>query len=405
MKTAAPTDARPAAVCIEFKGYADFDRAKTQDSADAPFTESEWTEIITSPASSRAFAVRLAAKRAACELFPREVIAGLIRPVDFEIREVSELRITVHPGESARGLLARRLVAGVEVSVKCAGSTATATAQLVQHPLHEPWFGTWAYHLFPFRRRLTLANLHRVFGEFVPAERIRRLACAYYAHVLNSLLEMIRLPLMSKQRRAQWVRVENVESLMRAHDAGKGLIVLTGHFGNWEAATVAALKQFPQYAGKFHFLRRPLKPRWFDRLITRRFRRAGFETLSKRGSMEAILKLLGEGAIIVFTFDQHAGRPDGIPVEFLGQPAGTFKSLAILALSTETAVIPACTWREPDGRHVLRFEEPVPLIQNDNVGEAIRQNTRAYNAALERMLLRHPEQWIWMHRRWKLPPR
>jgi len=89
-------------------------------------------------------------------------------------------------------------------------------------------------------------------------------------------------------------------------------------------------------------------------------------------------------------------------VDFLGHPAGTFKSLAILALSTGAPVIPACSWREPDGTHVLRFEDPLPLIECDDTNEAIRKNTQAYNAALERMLLRHPEQWIWMHRRWKV---
>jgi KDO2-lipid IV(A) lauroyltransferase len=111
---------------------------------------------------------------------------------------------------------------------------------------------------------------------------------------------------------------------------------------------------------------------------------------------------LESGAVIVYVFDQHANIGEGIVVDFFGHPAGTFKSPALLAMSTGAPVIPASSWREPDGTHVLRFEEPLPLIEHDNVGEAIRQNTRAYNAALERMLLRHPEQWIWMHRRWKV---
>ena len=80
-----------------------------------------------------------------------------------------------------------------------------------------------------------------------------------------------------------------------------------------------------------------------------------------------------------------------------------FKSLAIIALSTRLDVVPASSWRQPDGTHVLRFEDPLPLIEHEDTNEAIRLNTRAYNAALERMLLRHPEQWIWMHRRWKVP--
>jgi len=77
---------------------------------------------------------------------------------------------------------------------------------------------------------------------------------------------------------------------------------------------------------------------------------------------------------------------------------------ARLALTTGAPVIPACSWREPDGTHVLHFEEPLPLMECEDTSEAIRRNTRAYNAALERMLLAHPEQWIWMHRRWKIKP-
>jgi lauroyl/myristoyl acyltransferase len=144
-----------------------------------------------------------------------------------------------------------------------------------------------------------------------------------------------------------------------------------------------------------------LKPRLLNDFITWRFRRAGFGTLPKRGSLDRIFELLAEGAVIVYVFDQHASKKDGVIVDFFGHPAGTFKSVALLALSTGVPVIPAFSWREPDGKHVLRFENPLPLIECDDVSEAILRNTRAYNAALERMLLRHPEQWIWMHRRWK----
>jgi len=213
--------------------------------------------------------------------------------------------------------------------------------------------------------------------------------------------------LMSPERRKDWVRVENLEVPIRAHGQGKGLLLLTGHFGNWEVATVAGMGQFPQYRLLFHFVRRPLKPLWLNDFVTRRFQRSGFGTLAKRGSLDVILKLLAGGAILVYVLDQHAGGSDGITADFLGHPASTFKSLAVLALYTGAPVIPACCWREPDGTHVLRFDEPLPLIECDDTGEAIRQNTRCYNAALERMLLRHPEQWIWMHRRWKsvAPPR
>jgi lauroyl/myristoyl acyltransferase len=113
---------------------------------------------------------------------------------------------------------------------------------------------------------------------------------------------------------------------------------------------------------------------------------------------------LAAGDIILFPFDQHAAGRDGIEVDFFGHPAGTFRSLALIARATGAPVVPASTWREPDGRHVLRFEEALTTIECEDYDEETRRNTRAYNAVLERLILRHPEQWWWMHRRWKSRP-
>jgi KDO2-lipid IV(A) lauroyltransferase len=244
--------------------------------------------------------------------------------------------------------------------------------------------------------------MRRVFGDLLTEKDLQGLAQAYYAHYLRFFLELIRLPFMSSKSREEWIRLENVEAPLRALEKGKGILLLTGHFGNFEISSVAGLSRFPHSRGLFHCVRRPLKPRLLNDFVTRRFQRAGLGVLSKRGSLDAILDLLAKGAIVVTAFDQHAEKADAITVDFCGHPAGTFKSMALLALTTGAAVIPACTWREPDGRHVLRFEDELPLVENEDVGEAIRLNTQAYNAALERMLLRHPEQWIWMHRRWKI---
>ncbi len=148
-------------------------------------------------------------------------------------------------------------------------------------------------------------------------------------------------------------------------------------------------------------MRRPIRPEWLDRLVTRRFRAAGFGVLPKRGGLDAMLDRLAAGDLVVFPFDQHASRKDGVRVEFFGHPAGTFRSLAVIALATGAPVVPAASWRDEDGRHVLRFESPLAPIEHSDTNEAIRLNTRAYNRALERMIVRRPEQWWWVHRRWK----
>lgn len=376
-------------------------RDKTPEDLRQFFTEHELRDSTEGPNRLASLAARLAAKEACCKLFPRETALGLIQPYDFGIRRDAYGAPCVEPSANAQSVLDRHRIERIRISLTHTDNSASAMSLADPKRTDVPWFGKALYHLFPFRRGIVLGNLRRVFGD-ASEDEIRRLAQAYYGHFIRFFFEFVRLPFMSAKKRTTWIRVENKESPLRAHERGKGLLFLTGHFGNWEVATVAGIGQFTEYRGLFHFVRRPLKPRWFNEFVTRRFQRAGFGSLDKRGSLDRILDLLASGAIIVYVFDQHAGKRDGILVDFFGHPANTFKSLAILALSTGAPVIPASSWREPDGNHVLRFEEPLPLIECEDIGEAIRLNTRAYNAALERMLLRHPEQWIWMHRRWKV---
>jgi len=368
------------------------------------FTAEELRDAGPGPGRAASLAARIAAKEACCKLFPRETSLGTITPADFGVQRDPYGAPRVEPGPNARAILDWHRIAGIRLSLTHTASSASAIAWADPKPVEVPWYGRIIYHLVPWRRAVVMGNLRRVFGAFLPESEIRRLAQAYYAHLMHFPVDFLRLRLMSAARRGSWVRIENIEIPIKAHAEGNGILLLTGHFGNWEVATVAGIGKYPQYRDLLHFVRRPLKPQWLNDLIVRRSRRSGFGTLSKRGSLEEILDLLARGAIVGFIMDQHAGRPDGVVADFLGHPAGTFKSLAILALNTGAPVIPASCWREPDGGHVLRFEEPLPLIECEDVGEAIRRNTRAYNVALERMLLRHPEQWIWMHRRWKVNP-
>jgi lauroyl/myristoyl acyltransferase len=130
-------------------------------------------------------------------------------------------------------------------------------------------------------------------------------------------------------------------------------------------------------------------------------RKGGLGVIPKRGSLEMILDRLAARDAVIFIMDQHAGARDGVLVDFFGSPAWTFRSLALVALRTSAPVVPAALWREDDGSHVMRFEEALPTVDGADADEAIAANTRLYNAALERIILRHPEQWFWMHRRWK----
>lgn len=366
------------------------------------FSEQELKDAGQGAGCAASLAARFAAKEACCKLFPRETALGKIEPSDFSVRRDTYGATQIELSPKAEAVMNRHRLAAIRISLTHTETSAAAVAMAELRQTEVPWIGKVLYKFLPYRRALVLESMHRVFGDVVPKEEIKKLAQAYYGHYARFAQEFVTLKLMSKARRENYVRVENKESPLGAHTKGKGLLLLTGHFGNWEASTSAAIKQFPEYKNLFYFVRRPIKPQWLNDLIAWRDRRNGFGTLAKSGSLDTMLELLSKGAIIVFVYDQHAGRKDGVVVDFLGHPAGTFKSLALLALATGAPVIPAASWREPDGTHVLRFEDPLPLIECESASETIKKNTQLYNDALGRMLLRHPEQWIWMHRRWKV---
>ncbi len=370
------------------------------------FTEEELSDAGTGSGQAGSLAARFAAKEACCKLFPKEIGLGQIEPYDFSVKKSGYGAPVIQTSENAQKVLDRYRIAGINISLTHAEKSASAMAFAVMNPISPPWYGKAMFHLLPIRRKVVLENLNRVFGDVIPEKEITSISQAYYGHFLKFIAEFFRMPFLTAKQKRNIIRLEGVDILTKAHDKGKGVLLLTGHFGNWEVGTVAGIAQFQEFRGLFHFIRRPLKPRWLNELVMRRFTQAGFGTLGKTGSLDEILELLEKNSIVVSIFDQFTIQKFGVLSEFFGHPASTFKSLSILAQATGAPVVPASSWREKDGTHVLRFEEPIPFVEAEKSSEVVRRNTRNYNAALEKIILRHPEQWIWMHKRWKaLPPR
>jgi KDO2-lipid IV(A) lauroyltransferase len=343
-------------------------------------------------------AARFAAKEACLKLFPRETALGELEAGDFEILSEGYGAPRVNCTARAADAMARHWMADIALSLSHDGTHATAMAIGQPRRLAAPTAGKFIYYCLPVRRRVVLANLRRAFGATLDDHQIVALAQAFYGHLARSLAEFVG-NLMPWARRPA-VRVENVAAALDAYKLGRGVLVLAGHFGNWEVALPAAMEKFPQWRGRFHVLRRPL-PLYLERLVVRRMRNSGLGVLPKRGSLETILRRLAARDAVVFIMDQHAGGRDGVLVDFFGAPAWTFRSLALIAIRTGAPVVPAALWRERDGCHVLRFEQALPTVESGGAEQTVAANTRLYNAALERIILRHPEQWIWMHRRWK----
>jgi KDO2-lipid IV(A) lauroyltransferase len=195
------------------------------------------------------------------------------------------------------------------------------------------------------------------------------------------------------------VRGQGMEDIGQAMARGRGIFFLTGHFGNWEL--LAATHGLAGFG--LSVVVRPLDNPYLDTLIARARERSGLRAISKREAVQGVREALARGECIGILLDQDAGRA-GVFVPFLGRPASTSRALAVLAIKTRAPVLPAFIHRLPDGGHELVLDPEIPLAITGDLDHDIRVNTARFTEAIERHVRAHPEQWFWVHRRWKSRP-
>ena len=257
--------------------------------------------------------------------------------------------------------------------------------------------GALAEKLFRTRVRLAHENLQIVFGDSLsPAQRqdlikklFRMLGEGFVESVISSPADL-----------RKNVSVEGLEHLKKALEKKKGVIILGPHMGMWEHASSA----FAQHVENAASLYKPLKNPYVDAYIIRTRGQGRIELISSKNGLRQLYQRLKKGGMVTLLFDQNAGR-SGLPVPFFGKTASTYSTPAAFALKTGCAVVPAYTIKEPGFRHNRTILcEPFPLIRTGDTEQDIIANTRQYNAFIEDMVRRYPEQWFgWLHRRWKLP--
>jgi KDO2-lipid IV(A) lauroyltransferase len=264
--------------------------------------------------------------------------------------------------------------------------------------------GRFIYYFLPYRRQLILANINQVFSHQLDEKQKKHLAQSYYSHLAKSFKETLKSRFMSEAELRNCVAVKGHEHLLSIVAQKKGVLVVTGHFGNWEFAPLGGVLSFKEFQGQFHFIRRTLRFKMLEKIMFKRYYQAGLNVIPKKNSLEQVCLALENNHAVIFVLDQHASlvNRDGIAVEFFGKKAGTYRSLAMLARNTGVPVVPAASYRLPNGKHLLEFHNPIPWKEYGSAQESLYQNTLAYNQALERIILAHPEQWNWMHKRWKL---
>jgi KDO2-lipid IV(A) lauroyltransferase len=141
-----------------------------------------------------------------------------------------------------------------------------------------------------------------------------------------------------------------------------------------------------------------------DRFVDSILQSAGLHIIYARGALWPVLHTLKKNASVVFALDRNAVPRKGVFVDFFGKPACTMAGLAVIALRSGAPVIGTSMWREPDGNHVIQFHPEFPLQRRASLKDTIRCATQVYTCFLEGAIRKHPEQWVWPHRRWKTQP-
>jgi len=247
-------------------------------------------------------------------------------------------------------------------------------------------------------RRIALANLEAAFPQRMPDER-RAIARSMFRHFGRLLLELLKYASMSSEDQLARVDWEGEERVRLALAQGKGVLFCTGHFGFWEQQAIAHALRFEPMA----VMARPLDNPRLHGLLERIRTSNGNPVVYRRGAVRKALRLLAEGKGVGVLIDQHMTSPDAVYVDFFGRPAATTSTLAALALRTGAPVIPLFAFPALDGRYRMIYEHPVEPPRSDSP-DAVREFTQRCTDVLEMHVRRHPELWLWMHRRWRDAP-
>ena len=246
------------------------------------------------------------------------------------------------------------------------------------------------------RRRVTLDNLAQAFPERSAEERLA-LARGAYANMARVVVDALRTLGASRAELLAEVRVDDFGPVDRALAAGKGLLVATGHLGSWEMFGAAMAQRVP-----LHAVVRPLRGGVNARLVEAR-ERAGLKLIPARGALSSMVAALRKNEVVAMLLDQAIGGKHALFVPFFGRPAATTPALSMAALRTGAPTLVVVALRE-NGRLRFRVEGPFEITNTGDRQRDLLDHTARVTSALERIIREAPDQWLWLHRRWKLAP-
>jgi KDO2-lipid IV(A) lauroyltransferase len=256
-------------------------------------------------------------------------------------------------------------------------------------------------YLLHFRlRQVGMRNLAMAFPEKSEAERARILR-GVFSSLGRQLAELCQFPKYTKDNVDDVVVYDGLENYERAYARGKGVLFLTAHFGGWELSAFA----HSLHGHWLHVVMRPMDNEYLDRMLQHYRTMHGNKVVPKDDFVRGLLAAMKAGETVGILMDTNMTPPQGVFVDFFGIPACTASGLARIALRTDAAVVPGFTiWDESLRKYRLRFDPAVELVRTGDLEADIVANTQKFTKVIEDYVRKYPEQWLWVHRRWKTRP-
>lgn len=259
-----------------------------------------------------------------------------------------------------------------------------------------PIFAALFYYLIPIRKKTVIENLTFAFPEY-NEKKIKKIAFACYKSFVITLMEILYLPFTSKELIHKQVVCDDKELIIKKYNEGRGVILLSGHYGNWEyiAASVASQINIP-FSVVVKDQRNGYVTKWMNK-----FRTQYINKVVPLGiSIRQIYKELKDKHIVAMVADQR-GPIEGIRVNFFGRPASVYPGPSLLAIKTGAPVLFGFTVRQKDYTYRVDLHEIDTSDLTGTDDEKVLELSRRHTALLEKYIRKHPDHWLWMHKRWK----
>src|ERR1700751_1148206 len=256
-------------------------------------------------------------------------------------------------------------------------------------------------YLLHFRlRQVGMRNLAMAFPEKSLAER-KKILRGEFTSLGRQLAELCQFPRYAPHNIDEVVVYDGLENYERAYARGKGVLFLTAHFGGWELSAFA----HSLHGHWVNIVMRPMDNPYLDRLRQHYRTRHGNKVVPKDDFVRGLLAAMRAGETVGILMDTNMTPPQGVFVDYFGIPACTASGLARIALRTDAAVVPTFTiWDSALKKYRLRFDPAVELIRTGDLEADIIANTQKFTKVIEDYVRKYPEQWLWVHRRWKTRP-